>query len=84
MASYRGEYVTFIVEQETGTEECAVAREALLDLGHVHRPDISPDELLNIFEMHREKIEAAALAKLRAGKYSAGGILVTSSDLDPG
>jgi hypothetical protein len=84
MAAYRGEYVTFLLEHETDVEECAVACEALLDLGHAHRADTSPDELLNIFEMHREKIEAAALAKLRAGKYSLGGILVTSSDLDPG
>jgi Protein of unknown function (DUF1488) len=84
VAAYRGEYVTFLLEHETDVEECAVACDALLDLGHAHRADTSPDELVNIFEMHREKIKAAALAKLRVGKYSLGGILVTSSDFDPG
>ena len=81
MAVYRGEYVVFQLEHETGVEECAVARDTLLDLGRVHRADMPPDELINIFESHREKIEAAALAKLRSGNYSLGGILVTSPDL---
>jgi hypothetical protein len=84
MAAYRGEYVTFLLEHETGVEECAVARDALLDLGRAHRADISPDELLNIFETHRVQIEAVALAKLRSGNYSLGGILVTSPDLGLG
>ena len=84
MAVYRGENVIFQLEHERGVEECAVAREALLDLGRAHREDTPPDELLNIFEAHREKIEAAALAKLRSGNYSLGGILVTSPDLGLG
>ncbi|WP_074830477.1 MULTISPECIES: DUF1488 family protein [Bradyrhizobium] len=78
------ELVIFQLEHETGVEECAVAREALLDLGRAHRADTPPDELLNIFETHREKIEAAALVKLRKADYGLGGILVTSSDLSLG
>jgi hypothetical protein len=79
MAVHRGEFVIFELEHETGVEECAVACDALLDLGRAHRADTSSDELLNIFGTHREKIEAAALAKLRSGNYSS--IVVTSPDL---
>ena len=49
MAVHRGEFVYFQqLEHETGVEECAVARDALLDLGRAHRADTSSDELLNI------------------------------------
>jgi hypothetical protein len=55
MAAYRGEYVIFLLEHEMDVEECAVACEALLDLGRAHRADTSPDELLNIFEMRENR-----------------------------
>jgi hypothetical protein len=81
MAAFRGEVAVFILVHETGTEECAVAREALLDLGRAKRADTSPEQLLEIFEQHRSRIEQAALKKLRAGNYGTGGILVTTQDL---
>lgn len=83
MAVHRGEVVVFILEHETDTEECAVARDALLDLARRHRADVSSGELIDIFDSHREKIEAAALRKIRARDYDSGGVLVTSADLGP-
>ena len=83
MAVHRGEVVIFVLEHEAGVEECAVARDTLLDLARRHRADVSLDELLDIFDAHRKKIEAAALRKFRKGDYDVGGVLVTSADLGP-
>jgi len=81
MAAYRGDVIVFILEDEVGSKECAVANEALCGLGRVNRKDVSQDELLGLFHVHRAEIEAAALKKLRAGVYDTGTILVTSDDL---
>ena len=81
MATVKGDCVYFILDTETGTEECRVSDIALLDKAR-EKGAVGPDRLVQIFEQYRDEIERIARAKLARGEYDLGGILVKTLDLN--
>lgn len=80
-ARYRHDRVLFELVEDGTTVTCSVSKTAIQEASG-GRPNL-PDAVLAAFALLRDRIEAVALAKIRARPAEAGGIVhVWSGDLD--
>jgi hypothetical protein len=80
-ARWDGRRVLFEIVDDGQSFACAISLNALQDLSTMRR--FKPADLLKCFDETRERIEAIALAKLRARPGGVAGVLnIWSDDLD--